>query len=164
MPLFHARLILLLSKYFRWKFLGAVAWRLPLRATLLLWPKTITMFWFSILSMCLNAQLQLSRPKYLRARLLKRWWNFCIPKKTHIFWFPYYQKISSNCTAKEVTPPPPSTVEKKILKRFKRKVERNDDITYTQKNQIFLTRKITVRCSIKKKRKKKEIICDVLLS
>ena len=64
----------------------------------------------------------------------------------------------------EVTPPPPSTVEKKILKRFKRKVERNDDITYTQKNQIFLTRKITVRCSIKKKRKKKEIICDVLLS
>ena len=124
------------SNYFRWKYLGAVAWRLPLRATLLLWPKTITTFWFSILSMCLNAQLQLSRPKYLRDRLLKGDEIFVFPKKTHIFWFPYYQKISSNCTAKEVTAPTPIYCWKKKLKRFKRKVERND-ITYTQKNQSF---------------------------
>jgi len=35
--------------------------------------------------MCLNAQLQLSRPKYLRARLLKGDEIFVFPKKPTFF-------------------------------------------------------------------------------
>ena len=85
---------------FRWKFLGAVAWRLPLKATLLLWPKTITTFWFSILSTCLNAQLQLSRPKYLRARL-KGDVIFVFPK----FLIPVSKKKSRQINARENPPP-----------------------------------------------------------
>jgi len=48
-----------------------------------------------------------------------------------------------------------------MLKRFKRKVERND-ITYTQKINLFDEKNNgTV---FNQKRKKKKIICDVLLS
>jgi len=85
--------------------------------------------------MCLNAQLQLSRPKYLRARLLKGDEIFVFPKNPH-FLIPVLSKNIVKLYREGSTPPPPSTVEKKMLKRFKRKVERND-ITYTQKINLF---------------------------
>ena len=148
------------SNYFRWKYLGAVAWRLPLRATSLLWPKTITTFWFSILSMCLNAQLQLSRPKYLRARLLKGDEIFVFPKNPH-FLIPVLSKNIVKLYREGSNAPTPIYCWKKMLKRFKRKVERND-ITYTQKINLFDEKNNgTV---FNQKRKKKKIICDVLLS
>ena len=158
MAWFHIWLILFFSNYFRWKYLGAVAWRLPLRATLLLWPKTITTFWFSILSMCLNAQLQLSRPKYLRDRLLKRWWNFCIPKKNPHFLIPVLSKNIVKLYREGSNRPHPHLLLKKKVKTLQKESRKKWYHIYTKKS-IFLTRKITVRCSIKNVKKENHLWC-----
>ena len=140
------------SNYFRWKYLGAVAWRLPLRATLLLWPKTITTFWFSILSMCLNAQLQLSRPKYLRDRLLKGDEIFVFPKNPH-FLIPVLSKNIVKLYREGSNAPTPIYCWKKNVKTLQKESRKKWYHIYTKKS-IFLTRKITVRCSIKKMKEK----------
>ena len=144
--------------YFRWKYLGAVAWRLPLRATLLLWPKTITTFWFSILSMCLNAQLQLSRPKYLRDRLLKGDEIFVFPKKTPHFLITVLKSKNIVKLYREGSNRPhPHLLLKKKVKTLQKESRKKWYHIYTKKS-IFLTSKITVRCSIKKEKKRKSFV------
>ena len=87
--------------------------------------------------MCLNAQLQLSRPKYLRDRLLKGDEIFVFPPKKPHFLIPVLKSKNIVKLYREGSNRPhPHLLLKKKLKRFKRKVERND-ITYTQKNQSF---------------------------
>ena len=113
---------------------------------------------YSLCALMLNRKL--SRPKYLRARLLKGDEIFVFQKETQNFLIPVLSKNLVKLYREVSNAPTPIYCWKKNVKNAW-KGKSKEMISHIHKKSFFLTRKITVRCSIKKEKK---IICDVLLS